>query len=81
MSDWRHKAECRDMDTDLFFPAAPLERRIALNICKQCPVQEQCLRFAETHDRIDGYPLQGVWGGVDFSLGHHKRLLERRRHR
>lgn len=65
MSGWRDKAVCRVMDPDLFFPTTSSEERLALKVCAQCPVICECARYAAGHDRISGYPLQGVWGGVN----------------
>lgn len=67
MGDWRDKAACRDMDPDLFFPTTSSEERLALKACAQCPAICECARYAAQHDRISGYPLQGVWGGVNRS--------------
>lgn len=65
MSGWRDKAVCRDMDPDLFFPTTSSEERLALKVYAQCPAICECARYAAQHDRISGYPLQGVWGGVN----------------
>lgn len=43
------------------------EERLALKACAQCPAICECARYAAQHDRISGYPLQGVWGGVNRS--------------
>ena len=67
MSGWRDKAARRDMDPDLFFPTTSSEERLALKACAQCPVICECAQYAAEHDRISGYPLQGVWGGVNRS--------------
>lgn len=65
MSNWRDKAACRDMDTDLFFPSTRVEERLALKTCSTCPVIHECARYAEEHAVINGYPLQGIWGGIN----------------
>lgn len=60
---WRHRAACRDRDTNYWFP----EKRgannpatvMAVSICKtKCPVIEQCLKWA-----MDKPELHGIWGG------------------
>ena len=62
---WREQAACRRTDPDLFFPAG--QTGIALDqieaakaVCRSCPVQRACLRFAlETNQEA------GIWGGLD----------------
>lgn len=63
MGDWRDKAACRDMDPDLFFHTTRVEERLALKACFTCPVVFECARYASEHAVINGYPLQGIWGG------------------
>lgn len=76
MGDWRDKAACRDMDPDLFFPATRQEERLALKACSTCPSIRECARYAAEHARINGYPLQGVWGGINRSRGKNYRNNE-----
>ena len=66
MGDWRDKAACRDMDPDLFFPATRVEERLALKTCFTCPVVFECARYAAELAVINGYPLQGIWGGINM---------------
>lgn len=40
----------------------------ALAICRSCPVIGECRRFADEHNRIDGYQLQGIWGGRRYGV-------------
>lgn len=61
--DWRLRSACTDVDTNLFFPVgltgdAIDQTNLAKAICRECPVQSQCLEFAlrTTQD-------YGVWGG------------------
>lgn len=57
MDNWREHAACRTEDPDLFFPIgttgpAALQTEQAKAVCRTCPVQEQCLRWAlDTGDR------------------------------
>lgn len=67
MGDWRNKAACRDMDSDLFFPTTRGEERLALKTCSTCPVIHECARYAAELALINGYPLQGIWGGINRS--------------
>lgn len=52
-------ALCRSFDSDLWFSAAPHERAEAKQVCRACPVVDDCLTFALQH------PYEGVWGGCD----------------
>ena len=62
---WREQAECRHTDANLFFPigssgSAVAHIKAAQAVCRRCPVQQACLRFAlETNQEA------GVWGGKD----------------
>ncbi len=58
--DWRHQAACRDHDPELWFSGKPYEQAAALAICRSCPVIGECRRFADEHNRINGYQLQGT---------------------
>jgi WhiB family redox-sensing transcriptional regulator len=62
--DWRHRARCRDVDPELFFPVGttgPAEAQVqsAKAICALCPVREECLQWA-----LDTAQDAGVWGGL-----------------
>ncbi len=60
---WRDLAACRHTDVALFFPAGSTGRAAgevvsAKAVCRTCPVQPACLRFAlETNQE------SGIWGG------------------
>jgi WhiB family transcriptional regulator, redox-sensing transcriptional regulator len=62
---WRDQAACRHTDPNLFFPAGTTGLAIenieaAKEVCRSCPVQDACLRFAfETNQEA------GIWGGTD----------------
>ena len=64
MTDWRHQAACRNHDPDLWFSTIPLDQTTATAICRTCPVIDHCRQFADEHNRINGYPLQGIWAGI-----------------
>ncbi|MGA4995936.1 WhiB family transcriptional regulator [Nonomuraea bangladeshensis] len=62
---WIHRAACRDVDPEVFFPIASPDTKLgaaaeeeAKTVCRGCPVREECLgtsiRFGAQH---------GVWGG------------------
>jgi WhiB family transcriptional regulator, redox-sensing transcriptional regulator len=61
---WRAQALCRDTDPELFFPigttgAALVQIEQARAVCRQCPVQADCLEFALTTNQDSG-----IWGGT-----------------
>lgn len=56
--DWQDEALCREVEIDIFFPAAAEDHTPAKRICRHCPVIDACLNYAlETDQR------HGVWGG------------------
>ena len=61
---WRKHASCRDTDPDLFFPVGttgPALSQIesARAVCRECPVQAECLEFALSTNQDSG-----IWGGT-----------------
>ena len=61
---WRAEALCRDTDPELFFPigttgTALVQIEQARAVCRQCPVQADCLDFALTTNQDSG-----IWGGT-----------------
>jgi hypothetical protein len=62
--DFRHRAACRAVDPEVFFPAAEsgpryeARVRIAKAVCAGCPVREQCLTWA-----LSALP-DGIAGGM-----------------
>lgn len=66
--NWRHQAACRDHDPELWFSGKPYEQAAALAVCRQCPVIDECRQFADHNNRINGYPLQGIWGGRQYGV-------------
>lgn len=75
MNDFRHRAACRDVDPELFFPVGnigPAKRQVAAAkaVCHRCPVTEDCLAWA-LRARLE----EGVWGGRDMA---ERRVLHRR---
>lgn len=67
MSQWIHRAACRDEDPELFWPAheskpnqhPTVGELAALAVCVGCPVQPDCLRWALSTGQTDW----GVLGG------------------
>lgn len=64
---WRDDAACRAADPALFFPTEreqhshepPWDPGPAKEVCRTCPVVEQCLAWALDHTKE-----HGVWGGT-----------------
>lgn len=79
MSDWRHQAECRFEDPELFFPigntgAALRQIDEAKAVCHRCPVMDACGRWALRTGQV-----AGVWGGLSEDERHAvKRAIQRR---
>ncbi|MCU4187039.1 WhiB family transcriptional regulator [Acidiferrimicrobium sp. IK] len=62
---WRSASACRDIDPEMFFPVgvtgdAMARADAAKEICRGCPVVEECLIFAVTTNQE-----YGIWGGLD----------------
>lgn len=73
--DWRHRAACRDVDPELFFPIGtdgPAVAQVAeaKAVCRRCPVRAECLTWA-----LSSGQDAGVWGGLDE---HERRAFKRR---
>lgn len=73
--DWRHRAACRDVDPELFFPigntgAALLQIEEAKAVCRRCPVIDECLQWA-----LEAGEDSGVWGGLSED---ERRAMKRR---
>ncbi|MFE7245880.1 WhiB family transcriptional regulator [Streptomyces sp. NPDC057580] len=78
MENWRMHAACRDEDPDLFFPIgstgpALVQTDEAKEVCRGCPVREQCLEWA-----MENGQDSGVWGGLGEA---ERRALKRRTRR
>lgn len=72
LQDWRRRARCRDVATEIFYPPRGdlLGIRVACSICRHCDVRDECL--AEALARGECY---GIWGGLTF--GERRRLRRR----
>ncbi|MEA2829070.1 MAG: WhiB family transcriptional regulator, redox-sensing transcriptional regulator [Actinomycetota bacterium] len=71
LENWRQQSACRDLDTNIFFPATDADAGPAKAVCAACPVREECLEYAIATRQDDG-----VWGGLDET---ERRRLRRRR--
>lgn len=82
-SDWRDRAACQGMDTNLFFPetykpvSLPDQRRLRLAVatCEGCPVRLECLAEAMTSPRR----TFGIWGGLNENQRDHRKRRKRRK--
>ena len=70
--DWQEDAACRDADISMFFSLDDDDQRAAQELCKSCPVQQDCLRFA-----IENREMYGIWGGM--LEGDRRSLIRERR--
>lgn len=75
MSDWRHRAACRDEDPELFFPIgstgpALLQIEDAKAVCRRCEAIGACLAWS-----VAGGQDAGVSGGMSED---ERRALKRR---
>jgi WhiB family transcriptional regulator, redox-sensing transcriptional regulator len=73
--DWRHRAACRDVDPELFFPIgntgpALMQIEEAKQVCRSCSAVEKCLQWA-----LESGQDAGVWGGLSED---ERRALKRR---
>lgn len=59
---WRDRAACSEVTPDWWFPELGQntnEHKMARELCKQCPVRQQCLEYALRENIV-----HGVWGGL-----------------
>lgn len=56
---WQVHAKCLEADPDLFYPERGRSSRAAKEVCSQCPVRAECLRYA-----LGNREQFGVWGGT-----------------
>ena len=63
--DWQQYANCRGLQTNLFFPTdgteSALARKMIKPFCDTCPVFGQCLDFAMS---FPDKALQGLWANT-----------------
>lgn len=75
--DFRHRAACRSVDPEVFFPAAvqgaefETQVSIAKTVCAGCPVQTECLSWA----------LSVLPDGIAGGMTEHERRQETTRRR
>ena len=61
VSNWRVNALCAEIPGDLWFADSThtAENKRAKQICKECPVRQECLEDALVHNM-----QHGIWGGM-----------------
>ncbi|MDD7384526.1 MAG: WhiB family transcriptional regulator [Actinomycetaceae bacterium] len=69
---WQERALCAQTDPDIFFPEKGGSIIPATAICRECPVESDCLEYAISHDI-----RHGIWGGM--SDNDRRRLARSRR--
>jgi WhiB family redox-sensing transcriptional regulator len=69
---WQHKALCSQTDPEAFFPEKGGSTKDAKQVCAQCEVRAQCLKWAIDHEE-----RFGIWGG----LSERERRRYKREHR
>lgn len=69
MGNWWDKANCRGVDTTIFFPDAEACKAgahvwvKAREFCRECPVKMDCLEFQMSFEEITGR-RDGMFGGL-----------------
>jgi WhiB family transcriptional regulator, redox-sensing transcriptional regulator len=62
VDDWRHHAECRTADPELFWPLSASDTETITTAitryCNRCTVKAECGAYADEHKE------PGVWGGA-----------------
>lgn len=58
-SGFRDFGSCRGLDPDLFFPERGEPSVRAKQVCGDCIVRDECLRYALDHNE-----RYGIWGGT-----------------
>lgn len=58
-AEWRDDATCGQIGGDLWFPEKGNKAKEAREICADCPVIAECLRFALNDPTIH----HGIWAG------------------
>jgi len=59
--EWMDAGACNGEEPNLFFPEKGEMGKVrkAKLVCKECPVQKQCLRYA-----LKDRDIVGIWGGT-----------------
>ncbi len=68
-TSWMDWAICLEVDPEIFFPGQGGSLQDVRAICRQCPVEAECLEYALANPE-----LEGVWAGT----GERQRMNMRR---
>lgn len=60
-ADWHHRAACAGYEPELWWADtdSPRAQAAAVDICRACPVRQECLRHALALPE-----REGIWGGL-----------------
>jgi WhiB family redox-sensing transcriptional regulator len=62
---WVELAACRHRDTRFWFSTpASFETRVAVAVCRSCPVRGECLEQALRWEAVTDGPRFGIFGGL-----------------
>lgn len=70
--DWWDEGACKGWDPTMWFPERDTPRwktELAVDICGDCTVRQECLEFAESHPWEDF----GIWGGLSVNARRKRR--------
>jgi WhiB family redox-sensing transcriptional regulator len=77
-TNWRHRAVCRELDPELFFPISEdpeggcaQQIKKARAVCERCPVRLNCLAEA-----VASGSDFGIWGGFTGEERRQLRIAE-----
>jgi len=59
---WKDRAECKGVDTNVFFSGAASTAQAVERYCSKCLVSDQCLAEGMASSRVFG-----IWGGTTQS--------------
>lgn len=59
LESWHEKARCKGWDPEIFYPDRGVPSASAKAVCRECPVQPDCLDYAISRDE-----RFGIWGGL-----------------
>ena len=72
-ADWRHAATCRELDGELWFPAAnDADTSLPRRVCLDCPVRWECGAAA-----LQAGESEGIWAGYWMKHKREREALER----
>ena len=73
-------ALCAEVGSEVFFPESGENYQQAIQVCRRCPVQLDCLEHALELEEAGVWNVLGIWGGM--TVKERRSLLrERRTHR